>query len=110
MKKVNRFLQTVWCRMCGIVAAMLFPVVATCSFSACADDDEGTPSFVSPYADSRTVMVYMVAENSLSANVWSDVNEMLVGMKNDSLKVGDRLVIYVDDLGLPRIYVVDKMT
>ena len=110
MKKVNRFLQTVWCRMCGIVAAMLFPVVATCSFSACADDDDETPSFVSPYADSRTVMVYMVAENSLSANVWSDVNEMLVGMKNDSLKVGDRLVIYVDDLRLPRIYVVDKMT
>ena len=79
--------------MCGMVAAMLFPVVATCSFSACADNDDETSSFVSPYADSRTVMVYMVAENSLSANVWSDVNEMLVGMKNDSLKVGDRLEI-----------------
>lgn len=95
-------------RVYGTVATM-FLIVATCSFSACSKDDE-TPPIVSPYVESRTVMVYMVAENSLNKNVWADVQEMLVGMNNDTLSANDRLVIYLDDVKLPRIYVVDKTT
>lgn len=96
-------------RVCGIVAAMALLIVATYSFSACSKDDD-TPPFISPYAESRTVMVYMVAENSLNVNVKADVREMLEGMNNDTLSAGDRLVIYLDDISLPRIYVVDKNT
>lgn len=96
-------------RVYGTVATMFLFIVATCSFSACSKDDE-TPPIVSPYVESRTVMVYMVAENSLSKNVWADVQEMLVGMNNDTLSANDRLVIYLDDVKLPRIYVVDKTT
>ncbi len=96
-------------RVYGTVATMFFFIVATCSFSACSKDDE-TPPIVSPYVESRTVMVYMVAENSLNKNVWADVQEMLVGMNNDTLSANDRLVIYLDDVKLPRIYVVDKTT
>lgn len=96
-------------RVYGTVATMFLFIVATCSFSACSKDDE-TPPIVSPYVESRTVMVYMVAENSLNKNVWTDVQEMLVGMNNDTLSANDRLVIYLDDVKLPRIYVVDKTT
>ena len=96
-------------RVCGIVAAMALLIVATYSFSACSKDDD-TPPFISPYAESRTVMVYMVAENSLNVNVKADVREMLEGMNNDTLSVGDRLVIYLDDINMPRIYEVDKTT
>lgn len=96
-------------RVCGTVAAMVLFIVATCSFSACSKDDDAT-SFVSPYVESRTVMVYMVAENSLNVNVAADVREMLEGMNNDTLSVGDRLVIYLDDINMPRIYEVDKTT
>lgn len=96
-------------RVYGTVATMFLFIVATCSFSACSKDDE-TPPIVSPYVVSRTVMVYMVAENSLNKNVWADVQEMLVGMNNDTLSANDRLVIYLDDVKLPRIYVVDKTT
>ncbi len=106
---MNSIFRLVQGRTYGTVAAMLFFIVATCSFTACSKDDD-TPSFVSPYAESRTVMVYMVAENSLSSNVWGDVHEMLAGMNNDTLRAGDRLVIYLDDLKMPRIYVVDKST
>ena len=105
MNKVNIFFSRVY----DIVAAMLMIIVATCSFSACSDNDD-TPSVPPPYAESRTVMVYMVAENSLNWSALSDVREMLVGMNNDSLYAGDKLVIYLDDLDLPRIYVVDKTT
>lgn len=87
----------------------MFFIVATCSFFACSKDDDTSP-VVSPYAESRTVMVYMVAENSLSSNATTDVQEMLVGMNNDTLNVNDRLVIYLDDVKSPRIYVVDKTT
>lgn len=96
-------------RVYGTVATMFLFIVATCSFSACSKDDE-TPPIVSPYVESRTVMVYMVAENSLNKNVWADVQEMLVGMNNDTLSANDRLVIYLDDVKVPRIYVVDKTT
>ena len=89
--------------------AIMFLIVATCSFFACSKDDD-TPPVVSPYAESRTVMVYMVAENSLSPNATTDVQEMLVGMNNDTLNVNNRLVIYLDDVKSPRIYVVDKTT
>lgn len=96
-------------RVYGTVAIMFF-IVATCSFFACSKDDDTPPPVVSPYVESRTVMVYMVAENSLSSNATNDVQEMLVGMNNDTLSVNDRLVIYLDDVKLPRIYVVDNTT
>ena len=108
MKKLNSFFRIIQYRTYGTVAAMFF-MVATCSFFACSKDDDA-PVIISPYAESRTVMVYMVAENSLNGNATADVGEMLLGMHNDTLKAGDRLVIYLDDVRLPRIYVVDKTT
>lgn len=105
-----------------IVAAMLLCLVATCSFFACSDDD----SQVIPntkYVSDRTIMVYMVAENSLgivknasgsaekyseSSVLTSDIREMINGMSNDTFPSTDRLIIYVDGVSLPRIYVLDK--
>ena len=104
MNKVNGICRRVY----DIVAAMVF-IAATCSFFACSDDD-AIPSPPPPYAESRTVMVYMVAENSLNGNATADVGEMLLGMNNDTLYAGDKLVIYLDDVKLPRIYVIDKTT
>ena len=96
----------------SMVAAMLLCIVATCSFSACQkDSDDPTPSPEdSKYAESRTVLVYMVAENSLNSKVHSDVAEMLAGMKDVTLYPEDRLVLYVDDVQMPRFYVIDKNT
>ena len=108
MKMLNNLFRIVQHKMYGTVAAM-FLMVATCSFFACSKDDE-TTSFVSPYVENRTVMVYMAAENSLSSNAITDVREMLEGMRNDTLPESDRLVIFLDDTSMPRIYVVDKNT
>lgn len=108
MKKLNNLFRIIQHRTYGTVAAMFF-MVATCSFFACSKEDDA-PVIIPPYAESRTVMMYMVAENSLNENVDADVREILLGMDNDTLKAGDRLVIYVDDVSLPRIYVVDKNT
>lgn len=56
-----------------------------------------------------TVIVYMAAENSLSDYAASsyysaDLNEMVRGAKH--IPVGSRLVVYVDDKELPRIYTI----
>lgn len=58
--------------------------------SSCHNNDEPTP-----VAISRTVLVYMVADNSLTANVEANVDSMMLGFKNTS-NVGN-LIIYLDD-------------
>lgn len=97
----------------GTVAAMLLFVAATCLFSACQSDGEDSLPPVEPdanYAVSRTLMVYMVAENNLSSKVGADFMEMQRAMKDQALQDGDRMVVYVDDVQLPRIYVLTKDT
>lgn len=90
---------------------MLLSVVATCWLSSCSDSDGKDEEEVFPdssYAPSRTVMVYMVAENDLSGAAADDIREMLAGIKDMTLYAHDRLVIFLDDVSLPRIYVLDK--
>jgi len=60
-------------------------------FSACHHNDDPTPAT----AVSRTVLVYMVADNSLTANVEANVDSMIAGFKATS-NVGN-LIIYLDD-------------
>lgn len=93
--------------LCGVAAMTMF-FVATCSFFACSNSDESPYNPI--YAESRTVMVYMAAENNLSGAAASDVAEMLVGMANKELYPNDRLVIFIDDVSMPRIYVADRTT
>lgn len=81
---------------------LLATVVGLCLCLACSKD---SPEVIE--SSGRTVLVYVVGENSLSGNVSRDINEMLAACAD----CGDgRLVIYVDDVGLPRMYVVDKHT
>lgn len=99
-------------QMYNMVVVMSLCIAATCSFSACFNDSDGPePSKEDPaYAQSRTVLVYMAAENSLDNKVTGDVAEMLAGMRDETLYAGDRLVLYVDDVTLPRLYLIDKNT
>ncbi len=86
-------------------------VVAVLAYS-CDDDDEVAPPVEK--INRRSVLVFMVAENSLYSFVngvssyTGDLTEMLQGCKNipDSCE----LVVYVDDLKNPRIYVIDNKT
>ena len=68
--------------ICLIVSALAL-------FSACSSDHEE----VVPPAK-RTVIVYMAAENSLSGNAQSDINEMIQGVKKISKY--DNLIVFVD--------------
>lgn len=93
------------------VAIMLLCVIATCWLSSCSDSDQQEEEEVLPdssYAPSRTVMVYMAAENDLSGAAAVDIREMIAGMKDMTLYAHDRLVIFLDDVSLPRIYVLDR--
>ena len=57
-------------------------------FSACNNNDE-------PEKVSRTVLVYMVADNSLTDIVEANVDSMMAGFKATSN--ADNLIIYLDD-------------
>lgn len=100
------------------IVAVLSCIAAICLFAACSDknetenagDDENGEIVVPDdcYADSRTVLVYIAAENSLSGGAVSDLNEILLGVKNSNLYPGDKVVVFLDDTRLPRIYCIDK--
>lgn len=102
----------------AIVAASLLCFAATCLLSACSsdsDDDDGKGNTEQPgggAAESvdRTVIVYMVAENTLASVAKQDITELVVGYANGSYGKNSRIVIYVDDLSQPRIYVLDENT
>lgn len=78
------------------VAAVLVCVAATCLFFACSRDDHDDsskektekpqPGF--EVAKSRTVMVYIAADNSLDTNVARDVTEILKGFSKYDLGAG----------------------
>lgn len=80
------------------IAIMVYSATL-CSCSKDNDDDK-------PVSKGRTVLVYMVAENSLGHEmVGSDIQEMLVGLNR--LGKDDRLILYVDDTQLPHYYYLD---
>ena len=99
--------QRIW-----TVVTMVWAIVTTGLFSACQKDDakELPPQYDTSLTTSRTVMVYMVAENSMADDVSSDMYEMLNGMASTTFYPGDRLVVYVDDVKLPRVYLINNAT
>ena len=68
------------------------------TFTACRDDNE-VPG---PEKRSRTVLVYMVAQNNLSSFAEADFNEMLEGVKSVDDQ-NNNLIIYRDDNSKPRL-------
>ncbi len=85
----------------GMAFVCVLVSVAACSKSS---DDPSNGDTSAP----RTVVVYMVAENSLATNAALDVREMLLGVRH--MSDNDRLVVYLDDEQMPRIYVLTNRT
>ena len=95
------------------VQQMLMGLSLMLLLTAC-HHDKDKPE-VHDYTLARTVLVYMVAENSLSpyatyssSNSPSDIDEMLAA--KTSLTKNDHLVIYLDNVGEPRIYDITNKT
>lgn len=73
----------------------------------CSSDEDATA--VDDSTSTRTVLAYIAAENSLSAAAVADVNEMLAAAST-ALHKGDRLIVYIDNTLLPRIYEINSRT
>lgn len=75
---------------------LILPLLAFVLLPACGGDDDGPqPAPEPPTPVSRTVLVYMVADNSLGNQRYDDkdITEMLSGVKNGALN-GGRLIVY----------------
>lgn len=59
----------------------------------------------SPDQREHTLLVYMLAENSLYQNASEDLDEIVEGMRSAPRNFG--VYVYVDDYGLPRLYEVN---
>ncbi len=74
-------------------------------FMACHDEENGELPIVpkpEPQVVSRTVLVYMIAQNNLYSFAEDDFKEMLEGMKAVD-DAENNLIIYLDDLSAPRL-------
>ncbi len=80
---------------------LLFAIIGLCSCNH--DDPEPVPT-----KKKKTVIVYMVAENSLSSFLDSDIREMVSA--KDSIPLDCNLVLYVDAPQMPVCYTIDRQT
>lgn len=69
-------------------------------FAACSNDNNEDDS------PTRTVLVYISAESSLSSFANTDMKELLTGAAK--LKAGQKLVVYLDRAGTSCIYLLDR--
>ena len=65
-------------------------------FAACEQEDDPIPA----EKVSRTVLVYIMADNTLSNFASADINEMMEGMKSVDASLYN-LLVYVDDNSSP---------
>ncbi len=78
-------------------------IVVVALIAACSKNEEpDTPQF------SRSVLVYLSAQNSLAGNVSRDIEEMLSAASN--MGENDRLVLFLDDNNYSRFYEIKKNT
>ena len=72
---------------------------------ACGGEDEPTPP--AKKQPQRTVLAYIVSDNSLNSFSDSDINEMLEGIKSVDTEVNN-LLVYVDGNSTPVLYSITK--
>jgi hypothetical protein len=75
-------------------------LVSSLLLVACSGDDDNEPA--PKPADTRTILVYMAAENNLDAFAEYDIAEMKEGSK--TLSDDDRLIIYYDNASTDKPY------
>lgn len=86
---------------------VLFLLMLLFSVTACDKDEPSSPE-LPDNSVSRSVLVYIVAENRLVNFAPDDIGEMLAG--RNGMTENDRLFIYLDGDSLPCIYEIDKHT
>lgn len=81
---------------------LLLPLPLLLLFSACRKDEAAAPADAGPIR--RTVLVYMVAQNSMGdqRQQAKDSAELMRGVA--ALAPDDRLLVYIDDDAPPRLY------
>ncbi|WP_281644777.1 clostripain-related cysteine peptidase [Bacteroides zoogleoformans] len=80
----------------------LFCTCCLVLLSACCKDNPDSPK-----KPSRTILIYLAADNSLSGFVQEDLVEMKEGVKSVD-ETNARLLVYVDDGSLPRLVELKK--
>ena len=86
-------------------------LIGTILFSSCEDkmDLSGTSSSeTEDTSPTRTVLVYMVADNSLNSYASLDIDEMVEGYAAIDEPENNRLLVYLDDYSTPRLLQITK--
>ncbi len=84
----------------------LLTAAAVCLFSSCHHDtaEQQLPD----YSSGRTVLVYMAAQNSLGSGKYHQSDSLEIMNGADYIPQNGRLLMFIDDNRLPRLYEVTK--
>jgi hypothetical protein len=86
-----------------IVKRIILSLILMSLLTACCNEEQA----VEPLPAKITVLVYMVADNSLSGEVEQNIESIMCGIKNNT--VSGNVVIYVDQLGnVPQLIQLQK--
>lgn len=77
----------------------LLTVLTAAVFTACGDDIPDTPAHYG-----RTVLVYMAMQNSLGSQGYHKGDSAEIANAMQYIPTGDRLLLFIDDAKMPRIY------
>ena len=94
-------------RMNYIIRYIILLFIAFTAFTSCSDElpplDPVTP------ATRRTVLIYMVAENTLSPSTEYDINELEYAANTNTIPSDCNVLVYKDNTGLPSITLFNRL-
>ena len=90
-----------------IIRYIILLFIAFTAFTSCSDElpplDPVTP------ATRRTVLIYMVAENTLSPSTEYDINELEYAANTNTIPSDCNVLVYKDNTGLPSITLFNRL-
>lgn len=89
------------------IALLIFTFISYLFLASCDHRDDPTPDIAGTPV-SRTVLVYMVANNSLSPNVYSDIAEMQEAADNGALDKKGRLLVFLSSASSQQLLEIRK--
>lgn len=87
-----------------LFVAALLALAFSFSFSSCSKEDEPEPQPVKEAR--RTVLIYMVAQNSLGSKGYQKQDSTEIMAAHEAIADDDNLLLFIDDAQNPRIYAV----
>ncbi|MCM1005838.1 MAG: clostripain-related cysteine peptidase [Prevotella sp.] len=105
-----RKIKSRWVKDGNMAKTMLIIGCCASMLTACSDNDPNPDPIVYPEHDERTILIYMVASNTLSSNSQDDIDEILKGYEKYEEDINTNILVYRinKNMEAPTLSIVDE--